>query len=168
MIERIKRKKRPTWQRGPTYRGSPAQGQACLLPRASQAAAAVASMPTTPWPPPASPRPRLNAWRRPEAPSTTSPSSLPLSCSLPPDFIAARTLARSTSSSRRGDQASRGAPSCPSSSPATLTSICSLNLRRGPSGATPAPRIRRRPQELRRQIEPRPRLLRHRRDLHRV
>src|ERR1041385_3930258 len=35
-------------QMGPTHRGSPAQGQARLLPRASQAAAAVASMPATP------------------------------------------------------------------------------------------------------------------------
>ena len=33
---------------GPTHRGSPAQGQGRLLPRASQAAAAVASMPATP------------------------------------------------------------------------------------------------------------------------
>src|ERR1041385_2019265 len=35
-------------QMGPTHRGSPAQGQGRLLPRASQAAAAVASMPATP------------------------------------------------------------------------------------------------------------------------
>src|SRR3954470_3829784 len=33
-------------QMGPTHRGSPAQGQGRLLPRARQAAAAVASMPT--------------------------------------------------------------------------------------------------------------------------
>src|SRR3954462_14804048 len=35
-------------QMGPTHRGSPAQGQRRLPPRARQAAAAVASMPTTP------------------------------------------------------------------------------------------------------------------------
>src|ERR1041385_2715477 len=35
-------------QMGPTHRGSLAQGQGRLLPRASQAAAAVASMPATP------------------------------------------------------------------------------------------------------------------------
>src|SRR3954468_17892785 len=35
-------------QMGPTHRGSPAQGQGRLLPRARQAAAAVASMPSMP------------------------------------------------------------------------------------------------------------------------
>src|ERR1041385_5679546 len=35
-------------QLGPTHRGSPAQGQGRLHPRASQAAAAVTSMPATP------------------------------------------------------------------------------------------------------------------------
>src|SRR3954467_4760449 len=46
--EKKKKGKRARRQKGPTYRGSPAQGQARLLPRASQDAAAVASMPATP------------------------------------------------------------------------------------------------------------------------
>src|SRR4051812_44682147 len=42
------KKKEGLPQLGPTHRGSPAQGHRCLLPRARQAAAAVASMPSMP------------------------------------------------------------------------------------------------------------------------
>src|SRR3954467_11295073 len=83
-------------QMGPAHRGSPAQGQGRLLPRARQAAAAVASMPspldTSFFPP----RPRKRVQKRPGVVLIHFPlfsASLPSSLAR---FIAAREARRST------------------------------------------------------------------------